>query len=325
MTRSERQTSFSDSLTEEQRAGMDGAALDADDVEIIDEIDPDNPSLDAPRARELTRQIRVALEHSYTLIIAAYQGRAWAAMGYSSWDAYCQGEFGSLALQPPREERQAVVMSMREAGMSTRAIGSALQASHTTIERDIASSRRAIEVADNSAGGTYVPPAEANVVGLDGKSYPAAPARPRKPGRGTFEDVPLSDELLNMSPSEMGIAALSPSSFTSRPARERKDAARRLTGSMDSPLPLVIKLAGQITLDPTTLTVDEDSDAETLTELAADASRGVLALSHVLTAIDVKVLAGDVDDSVALTAVVTDAVDELGRFLDALHSRKRRP
>jgi len=135
----------------------------------------------------------------------------------------------------------------------------------------------------------------------------------------------LSDELLNMSPSEMGIAALSPSSFTSRPARERKDAARRLTGSMDSPLPLVIKLAGQITLDPTTLTVDEDSDAETLTELAADASRGVLALSHVLTAIDVKVLSGDVDDAVALTAVVTDAVDELGRFLDALHSRKRRP
>ncbi|QHK22095.1 hypothetical protein GU243_23250 [Pseudarthrobacter psychrotolerans] len=99
----------------------------------------------------------------------------------------------------------------------------------------------------------------------------------------------MSDALLNMSPSEMGIAALSPSAFTSRPARERKAVARRLTGSLDSPLPLVIRLAGEITLDPTTLTVDEALDAETLTELAADASRGVLALSHVLTAIDVKV------------------------------------
>jgi hypothetical protein len=86
----------------------------------------------------------------------------------------------------------------------------------------------------------------------------------------------------------------------------------------------VIRLAGEITLDPTSLTVEDGTDAETLTELASDASRGVLALSHILTAIDVKVLADDVDDAVALTAVVTDAVDELGRFLDALHSRKRR-
>jgi hypothetical protein len=89
---------------------------------------------------------------------------------------------------------------------------------------------------------------------------------------------------------------------------------------MDSPLPLVIRLAGEITLDPASLTVEDDTNAETLTELASDAGRGVLALSHVLTAIDVKVLAEDVDDAVALTAVVMDAVDELGRFLDALHS-----
>jgi len=92
----------------------------SESVEIVE--DTEERVLDASDARELTRQIKVALEHSYTLIIAAYGGRAWRSMGYSLWDSYCQGEFGNLALQPPREERQNVIMSMREAGMSTRAI-----------------------------------------------------------------------------------------------------------------------------------------------------------------------------------------------------------
>ena len=291
-------------------------------VEIVE--DTEEGVLEASDARELTRQIRVALEHSYTLIIAAYRGRAWSPMGYSSWDAYCQGEFGNLALQPPREERQNVIMSMREAGMSIRAISSGTGIGRGTVERELSEAAPTFSGVPN---GTPENESELpRVVGTDGKTYrQTAPPRPQRPAQTLFEDVPLSDALLNMSPSEMGIAALSPSAFTSRPARERKAVARRLTGSLDSPLPLVIRLAGEITLDPTTLTVDEASDAETLTELAADASHGVLALSHVLTAIDVKVLSGDIDDSRALTAVVTDAVDELGRFLDALHSRKRRP
>gem|GEM_PF-3935049 len=58
-----------------------GTTLASDDVEIIDEIDPDNPSLDAPRARELTRQIRVALEHSYTLIITGVSGESVGCYG----------------------------------------------------------------------------------------------------------------------------------------------------------------------------------------------------------------------------------------------------
>lgn len=298
---------------------------------VSDVFDADSDSrsdtvlnLDSAQARELTRQIRVALEHSYTLIIAAYRGRAWLSMGYSSWDAYCQGEFGSLALQPPREERQAVVLSMHEAGMTTRAIGSALNVSHMTAQRDIqGASAEEFELAPVVTNVTAeMPEQPQRLIGTDGKSYPApVPVKDPKPATPSWADVPLSDELLAMSPSEMGIAALKPSSLASRPGRDRKAAAKRMTGSMDSPLPMVIRLAGEITLDQTELTVEDETDALTLTELAGDASRGVLALSHVLTAIDVDVLTGN-DDSLALTALITDAVDELGRFLDAMHSRK---
>ncbi|GAB2714072.1 hypothetical protein ACX801_18030 [Arthrobacter bambusae] len=288
--------------------------------------DPDSVVLDSVTARELTRQIRVALEHSYTLIIAAWKGRAWESLGYKTWDAYVQGEFGTLALQPPREERPAIVMSMRDAGMSVRAIMSATGLGRGTVGRELEKPPGLSLAAPIGGGGvpngTPEEQSPLRVVGRDGKSYPASSARSTLPDVRLFEDVPLSDELLALPPSEMGIAVLTPSALTSRGVRERKAATKRLTGSAASPLPMVIRLAGEITLDPGALTVEEDSDTKALSGLAADVSRGVLALSHVLTSIDAAVFSSDAGDSVALGAVVTDAVDELGRFLDALHSRK---
>jgi hypothetical protein len=310
---------------------MEGAVLEAMPVighPHLDSPDSSAPGpaqgdvfsvLDSQDARELTRHIKVGLEHSYTLIIAAYRGQAWTSLGYSSWDSYCQGEFGNLTLQPPREERQAVVLSMREAGMSTRAITSATGLSKGTVGRELEDARRKTSTATFGAAEDEDP---TPIVGVNGKSYAETQPRPQRPAAASWTDQPLSDELLAMSPSEMGIAALSPAAMTSKPAKDRKAAAKRMTGTMVSPLPMVIRLAGEITLDQTELTVEDDADALTLSELATDASRGVLALSHVLTAIDVKVLSGD-GDAVALTAVVTDAVDELGRFLDALLSRKK--
>jgi transposase-like protein len=203
-------------------------------MSVSAEIFEDNEELvlEASDARELTRQIKVALEHSYTLIIAAYRGRAWRSMGYSSWDSYCQGEFGNLALQPPREERQSVVMSMREAGMSISAIRRATGLGQGTVHRSL--TELTANQSSTVPNGT-VEDNESTIVGLNGKSYrPTALARPARPSVPAFEDVPLSDELRALSPSEMGIAALTPSAFTSRPARERRAAARRLTGTMDS-------------------------------------------------------------------------------------------
>jgi transposase-like protein len=87
-------------------------------------------------ARALTDQLRQSLSVSWELLVEAYQRRAWAALGYSTWDAYTDAELGQVRLRLPREDRREVVASMTEAGMSTRAIGSALGVNEATVSRD---------------------------------------------------------------------------------------------------------------------------------------------------------------------------------------------
>lgn len=92
-------------------------------TEPIQYAEPRVSVLNQTAARDLTDQIRTGMESIYHLIRAAYTGRAWAALGYGSWDEYVTREFGNLHLRPPLEDRHDVVLSLREAGMSTRAMG----------------------------------------------------------------------------------------------------------------------------------------------------------------------------------------------------------
>jgi hypothetical protein len=91
-------------------------------------------------ARTLTDRIKVAVEGTWHLITEAYRSRAWAALGYTSWDDYCTREFGTSRLRLPREERSEVVASMRELGMSNRAIASAAGISEPTVRRELGAS-----------------------------------------------------------------------------------------------------------------------------------------------------------------------------------------
>jgi hypothetical protein len=113
-------------------------------------------TLDATRARDLTDQIKVGVEAVWHLITQAYQGRAWASLGYSSWDDYCTREFGTGRLRLPREDRQEVVASLRESGLSTRAIAAATGQSKDTVRRDLAT-------------GAHEP--LGRVTGVNGKQY----------------------------------------------------------------------------------------------------------------------------------------------------------
>lgn len=309
--------------------GFSSSGMNPLEAAVVEDIEPEGSLFDAgygaglgaPQARELTRQIRVGLEHSYTRIITAYRRRAWLAMGYSSWDAYCQGEFGNLALQPPREERQAVVLALREAGMSSRAIVSATGLSKGTVARELKEGAEELPDSVKVSGAPNGAPKTRRVVGIDGKSYEASSPvveRRQATSGSLFEDVPLSNELLALSPDEVGIGVLA--AMPMRSGRERGAASRRLTGSADAPLPMVIRLAGEIALDPAALVVVEDTDAEALSELVSDASRGVLALSHILASIDSSIFAGNSSQVAVVSAAVTDAVGELGRFLDDVHA-----
>lgn len=135
--------------------------------------------ISAQDARNLTDKIKAGTAALWELIKEAYASRAWASLGYASWDDYCTQEFGTSRIRLPREERREVVSSMREIGMSTRAIASATGDSPRTV-------RRAID-----SGGAFAPPgsflsASCEPVGVDGKTY-------RAPTRA--EDILTKEEL----------------------------------------------------------------------------------------------------------------------------------
>lgn len=122
----------------------------------------DTAPLNEADARELTEQIAEGLADVHSLIVQAWEGRAWESLGYQTWDAWIDVSFRGLQLRPPREQRSEVVQSMREAGMSVRAISQATDLGYGTV-------RRAAETGEPNGS-----PAEGPaVVGLDGKSYTA--------------------------------------------------------------------------------------------------------------------------------------------------------
>jgi hypothetical protein len=123
-------------------------------------------------ARAITDRIKIAIDATWQLIAEAYQGRAWSALGYSSWDDYCTREFGASRLRLPREERQDVVASLRDAGLSIRAIASATWSSVNTVMGDLSQT----ETPDDDDPD---PSPLAPVVGIDGKRYPQPTPRPR--------------------------------------------------------------------------------------------------------------------------------------------------
>jgi hypothetical protein len=92
---------------------------------------------DSEYARDLTDRIKVAVEGTWQLIKEAYTSRAWSALGYANWDDYCTREFGTSRLRLPREERQEVVGSLRDAGLSVRAIASGMGISKNTVTADV--------------------------------------------------------------------------------------------------------------------------------------------------------------------------------------------
>lgn len=110
-------------------------------------------TIDAEAARRLTDQIKAAVEVTWQLIIDAYVTRAWSVLGYSTWDDYCTREFGASRLRLPREERSEVVGSLRDAGLSNRAIAAATGESEPTVRRALGASNGA------------------PVIGTDGKTY----------------------------------------------------------------------------------------------------------------------------------------------------------
>lgn len=178
-------------------------------------------AMTATDARALTDRIKVGVEAIWELIKQAYTDRAWDALGYESWDDYCTREFGTSRLRLPREERAEVVASLRESGLSLRAIASATGISHTEARRSLTGvtnvppvesapiDAEVVEVAESLSDGDdeladeiaesliaepelpplpenymHMPPDPApKVTGTDGKTYRPKPSTPQQPKR----------------------------------------------------------------------------------------------------------------------------------------------
>jgi hypothetical protein len=115
--------------------------------------------LSAREARDLVSRISSALGRVWDDVKRAYMGRAWLALGYATWDELCRAEFGSTQIRLPREERQEVVASLAESGLSQPAIAAATGLGLGTVHRELTAA---------------FPNGKPETTGTDGKSYSAA-------------------------------------------------------------------------------------------------------------------------------------------------------
>jgi hypothetical protein len=196
---------------------------------VTEGAEVDLPDFTREEAEAITSRILAGANVIWGLIADAYQRRAWAVLGYETWDEYLDGEMGGAPLSLPREKRKEAVVSLRGAGLSLRAIASATGTNHQTVANDLAEVKAeastsepagAVEELDSTQaarltellevqserplgeneneeltnleaianGEVEIIDAEiveeappSNVVGLDGKSHPAAKAEPKTP------------------------------------------------------------------------------------------------------------------------------------------------
>lgn len=122
--------------------------------------DSDIGELSSAGAEQVTMQIRTMVERAWEYIAIAYQGRAYLALGYRTWDEYVDDRLGDLRLTVPREERAEAVAAMSNARMSVRAIAKVLGVGIGTVHRGLAGKSAAPDADDGST-----------IQGRDGKTY----------------------------------------------------------------------------------------------------------------------------------------------------------
>ena len=156
------------------------------------------PDLTVEEAQVLTAQIKDATESLWDMVKLAYTRRAWAALDYDSWDAYLDGEFGNARLRLPREERGEVIHSLRDAGLSLRAIASATGTGLGTVHRELEVVED--EVIDELVEAELVDDAPApTVTGRDGRTYNARRERqPRAPKGQTPPHTASTETMLSV-------------------------------------------------------------------------------------------------------------------------------
>lgn len=138
------------------------------------------------RAERIRSGMRVLAEWQ-TDVIAAYAARDWETLGYETWDAYLDGEYGEHRVRLPRDQRREIVAGMSTAGMSTRAIGAAIGVHHDTVNSDV-----------QATVGNPTDGESRTVLSLDGRERPATrPSTKANPESDPDADGVVDAELVD--------------------------------------------------------------------------------------------------------------------------------
>ncbi|AZI57177.1 hypothetical protein EH165_02405 [Nakamurella antarctica] len=127
-------------------------------------------------AAQLTGRIQQGMDHVQALVVEGFTGRIWIALGLGTWDAWADKFFGNRPMLAfSREERPALVSTLSQAGLSTRAIGAAIGTDQRTVRRDL-DSTAANAAVDTTGHGVE---ARDKIAGTNGKDYNRPTPKPK--------------------------------------------------------------------------------------------------------------------------------------------------
>ena len=127
--------------------------------------------LTATGARRLTDRLVTTLTEAHEVLIDLWVGRAWEALEYPNWEAYCKAELGDMLMVklPPTQRREAAER-MKAAGMSYRKIAAPFGVSPASIHADLAPPKPAKSVQKLNAHDAGVGSQPVNPAGAVGTS-----------------------------------------------------------------------------------------------------------------------------------------------------------
>lgn len=89
--------------------------------------------------RASIRRARKSLEDAASEIVWQIEMEAWRTLGYSSWTAMREAEYGGAAFMVPSKSRPEIVARIREAGLTQREAAATAGVTERTIRNDLTS------------------------------------------------------------------------------------------------------------------------------------------------------------------------------------------
>ena len=102
--------------------------------------------------RASIRRARRSLEKAAEEIVWQIEMEAWRTLGYSSWGAMREAEYGGAAFMVPSKSRPELVARIRAHGLTQQEIADTAGVSRPTVAADLANADSDIETVTNSRG-----------------------------------------------------------------------------------------------------------------------------------------------------------------------------